>query len=131
MAVAAIALGFLYAGLFGNPLKQQLPYILVGFIARGFISGCINEGAEVFIATVGLIHRLPAPLSIHEYRLVWRQMIFFVHNLVIYVVMLLVFPQPLGLASLAAIPAFVLLASVVSISPALLGYQRPDLGGGR
>ena len=32
MAVTAIALGILYAGLFGNDLSVQLPYILVGFI---------------------------------------------------------------------------------------------------
>ena len=55
MAVTAIALGILYAGLFGNSLEEQLPYILVGFIVWGFIAGCINEGSEVFIANVGLI----------------------------------------------------------------------------
>jgi ABC-2 type transport system permease protein len=59
---------------------------------------------------VGLIHHLPAPLSLHVYRLVWRQSLFFLHNLVVYVVMLLVFPQPLGWASLLAFPAFALLA---------------------
>ena len=65
MAVTAIALGILYAGLFGNSLEEQLPYILVGFIVWGFIAGCINEGSEVFIANVGLITHLPAPISVH------------------------------------------------------------------
>jgi ABC-2 type transport system permease protein len=109
MAVTAIALGILYAGLFGNPLEEQLPYILVGFIVWGFISGCIIEGADVFISNVGLIHHLPAPLSVHVYRMVWRQALFFLHNLVVYLVMLLVFPQPLGWATLLAFPAFGLL----------------------
>jgi ABC-2 type transport system permease protein len=106
MAVTAIALGVLYAGLFGNDLAVQLPYILVGFIVWAFISGCINEGAEVFIANEGLIKHLPSPLSVHVYRLVWRHSLFFLHNLVVYAVMLVVFPQPLGWASLAAVPAF-------------------------
>jgi ABC-2 type transport system permease protein len=109
MAVTAIALGILYAGLFGNPLEEQLPYILVGFIVWGFISGCILEGTDVFISNVGLIHHLPAPLSVHVYRMVWRQALFFLHNLVVYLVMLLVFPQPLGWATLLAVPAFGLL----------------------
>jgi homopolymeric O-antigen transport system permease protein len=109
MAVTAVALGILYAGLFGNDLAVQLPNILVGFIVWGFISGCILEGAEVFIANVGLITHLPAPLSVHVYRLVWRQALFFVHNLVVYAVMLVVFPQPLTWTDLAAIPAFLLL----------------------
>jgi ABC-2 type transport system permease protein len=88
----------------------QLPYILVGFIVWAFISGCISEGSEVFIANEGLIKQLPAPLSIHVYRLTWRQILFFGHNLIVYAVMLVVFPQSLGWASLMAIPAFLLLA---------------------
>jgi ABC-2 type transport system permease protein len=110
MAVTAIALGILYAGLFGNDLAVQLPYILVGFIVWSFISGCISEGSEVFIANEGLIKQLPAPLSVHVYRLTWRQVLFFAHNLIVYAVMLVVFPQSLGWASLMAIPAFLLLA---------------------
>ena len=111
MAVTAIALGILYAGLFGNPLEEQLPYILVGFIVWGFIAGCINEGSEVFIANVGLITHLPAPITVHVYRLVWRQVLFFVHNLAVYAIMLIVFPQPLSWASLMAIPAFALIVA--------------------
>src|ERR687886_1433687 len=111
MAVTAIALGVLYAGLFGNSLSKQLPYILVGFIVWAFISGCIGEGAEVFIANEGLIKHLPAPLSVHVFRLVWRQTLLFAHNLIVYVVMLVIFPQPLKWTDLAAIPAFLLLAA--------------------
>jgi ABC-2 type transport system permease protein len=109
MAVTAIALGVLYAGLFQTQLSVQLPYVLVGFIIWGFISGCISEGAEVFIANVGLITHLPAPLSVHLYRLLWRQVLFFLHNLVVYVVMLIVFPQHLHWSDLTALPAFGLL----------------------
>jgi ABC-2 type transport system permease protein len=121
MAVTAVALGVLYAGLFGNDLSVQLPYILVGFIVWAFISGCISEGSEVFIANEGLIRQLPAPLSVHVYRLVWRQILFFAHNLIVYAVMLLVFPQPLGWASLTAFPAFLLLAANGAWVALLLG----------
>lgn len=110
MAVIAVALGILYAGLFGNPLEEQLPYILVGFIVWAFISGCILEGADVFIANEGLIKHLPAPLSVHVYRLVWRQTLLFAHNLIVYVVMLFIYPRDLHWDSLLAFPAFALLA---------------------
>jgi ABC-2 type transport system permease protein len=110
MAVTAVALGILYAGLFGNPLEEQLPYILVGFIVWAFISGCILEGSDVFIKNEGLIKHLPAPISVHVYRLVWRQTLLFAHNLIVYVVMLLIFPRSLGWSLLLFIPAFLLLA---------------------
>ncbi|WP_456599950.1 galactan export ABC transporter permease subunit Wzm/RfbD [Blastococcus sp. SYSU DS0616] len=110
MAVTAVALGILYSGLFDIPLERLLPHVLVGFIVWGFISGCITEGSEVFIANEGLIKHLPAPLSTHVYRLIWRQTLFLAHNLIVYLVMLLFFPQPLHWTVLAVVPAFVLLA---------------------
>ncbi len=109
MAVTAIALGILYSALFGLELAELLPHVLVGMIVWGFISGCISEGSEVFVANSGLITHLPAPISIHVYRLVWRQTLFFAHNLIVYAVMLVVFPQPLKWTDLAALPAMALL----------------------
>ena len=94
--VMAVALGFLYSVLFQIPLADFLPHVTVGLIMWGFISGCIKEGSEVFIANEGLIKQLPSALSVHVYRLVWRQFLFLLHNLVIWVVLMLVFPRPLG-----------------------------------
>src|ERR687893_124495 len=59
MAVTAVALGILYAGLFDLDLATLLPHILVGFVVWNFIAGCIGEGSEVFIANEGLIKHLP------------------------------------------------------------------------
>ena len=94
--VMAVALGLLYSILFQIPLAEFLPHVTVGLIMWGFISGCIKEGSEVFIANEGLIKQLPSALSVHVYRLVWRQFLFLCHNLVIWVVLMLVFPRPLG-----------------------------------
>ena len=94
--VMAVALGFLYSILFQIPLAEFLPHVTVGLIMWGFISGCIKEGAEVFIANEGLIKQLPSALSVHVYRLVWRQFLFLLHNLVIWVALMIVFPRPLG-----------------------------------
>ena len=94
--VMAVALGLLYSILFQIPLAEFLPHVTVGLIMWGFISGCIKEGSEVFISNEGLIKQLPSALSVHVYRLVWRQFLFLLHNLVIWVVLMLVFPRPLG-----------------------------------
>ncbi|AWH91138.1 ABC transporter permease [Dietzia lutea] len=94
--VMAVALGLLYSILFQIPLAEFLPHVTVGLIMWGFISGCIKEGSEVFIANEGLIKQLPSALSVHVYRLVWRQFLFLCHNLVIWVLLMVIFPRPLG-----------------------------------
>jgi ABC-2 type transport system permease protein len=109
MGVIATAMGILYGALFGEPIHTFLPYVATGLLIWNFINGCILEGSEVFIANEGLIRFLPAPISLHVYRLLWRQTLFFLHNLVIWVLLVIIFPQPLGMSVLLAIPAFLLL----------------------
>jgi ABC-2 type transport system permease protein len=130
--VLALGLGILYALLFKVEIKTFLPFIAIGFIIWTFISGCLTEGMETFIANEGLIKHLPAPLTVYVLRSVWRQTLMFAHNLIVYVIILLVFIKTLssqyaltgdgkcndtnichpglGWMLLTAIPAFALLA---------------------
>lgn len=107
--VMALALGLLYSMLFQISVREFLPHVTVGFIVWGFISGCIKDGAEVFIENEGLIKQLPSALSVHVYRLVWRQLLFLAHNMVIWVLLVLIFRIELGWQTLLAIPALALL----------------------
>jgi len=79
----AVAMGGLYSKLFKLELSEHLPYVTLGLIIWNLINAAILEGADVFVANEGLIKQLPTPLSVHVYRLVWRQMILFAHNFVI------------------------------------------------
>jgi ABC-2 type transport system permease protein len=106
-------MGVLYAALFNQEIHDFLPYLAVGLITWQFLAGCINEGAEVFIRNEGLIRHLPAPLSVHVFRLVWRQLLFFGHNVVVWLALMLIFPprapRAFGLSSLLAFPALAVL----------------------
>lgn len=110
MAVTVTALGLLYSQLFNQSLSEHVPYLAVGFIVWGFMGDCINVGSEVFISNEGLIKQLPAPISVHILRLLWRQVLFFLHNLAVYFLVLLIFPKPLSWIDLIAIPAFAMIA---------------------
>src|SRR3954468_23608580 len=101
----AVAMGGLYSKLFKLPLAEHLPYVTLGLIIWNLINASILEGAEVFVANEGLIKQLPTPLSVHVYRLVWRHMILFAHNIVIYLVIAMIFPKPWSWADLSVIPA--------------------------
>ena len=105
----AVAMGALYSQLFHLELSEHLPYVTLGLIIWNLINASILEGAEVFVANEGLIKQLPTPLSVHVYRLGWRQMILFGHNIVIYVVIAIIYPKPWSWADLAVMPAFLLI----------------------
>lgn len=109
--VMATALGLLYSVILDQDLAYFLPHLTVGLIIWGLISGCILEGSEIFITNEGLIKQLPAPLSVHVFRLVWRQVLLLAHNLIIYVILIIVFwsTHHLTWSSLMAFPALGLL----------------------
>ena len=108
-ATTAIAMGGLYSKLFHLDLAVHLPYVTLGLIIWNLLNAAILEGADVFVANEGLIKQLPTPLSVHVYRLVWRQLILFAHNIVIYVPIAIIFPKPWSWADLAVIPALALI----------------------
>ncbi|MEN0136163.1 MAG: ABC transporter permease [Rhodococcus sp. (in: high G+C Gram-positive bacteria)] len=130
--VQAAAMGILYSALLDIPLDEFLPYVTVGLIVWNLISASILEGSEVFIANEGLIKQLPSALSVHVYRLVWRQLLLFAHNLVIYVIMLFAFGvwRHLTWMSLSAIPAIGLIvvnAAWVSIMFGIFSTRYRDI----
>lgn len=110
--VQAAAMGILYAALFGLDLTTFLPYVTVGLIVWNLIASAIQDGSEVFISNEGLIKQLPSALSVHVYRLVWRQLLFLAHNSIIYVILLVAFSlwRNLDWSVLLAIPALILIA---------------------
>ncbi len=64
----------------------------------------------MFVANEGgLIKQLPTPLSVHVYRLVWRQMLLFAHNIIIFVIIAIIYPKPWKWTDLAVIPALALI----------------------
>ncbi|MDH6245464.1 ABC transporter permease [Mycobacterium sp. OTB74] len=107
----AVALGGLYSQLFHLSLAEHLPYVTLGLIIWNLINASILEGADVFVANEGLIKQLPTPLSVHVYRLVWRQVLLFAHNIVIFVIIAIIFPKPWSWADLSVIPALALIVA--------------------
>jgi ABC-2 type transport system permease protein len=85
----------------------------------------------VFVANEGLIKQLPTPLSVHVYRLVWRQIILFAHNIVIYVPIAIIFPKPWSWADLSVLPALALIVANcvwVSLCFGILATRYRDIG---
>ena len=121
LGVMVGTLGFVYAELFGQNLATYLPHLALGLIAWGFISTPIIDGCNIFIGSEGVIRQLRAPLSIHVFRLLWRNLIILAHNMVIYVVLLVVFRIWPGPAALLAIPGLLILCLNAVWTELLLG----------
>lgn len=110
MAVMIASIGGLYAGLFRARVAHYLPHVAIGFVIWSFVSGLINEGCNSFIAGQSSIKQVRLPLSIYVYRVVWRNLLIFGHNLLIVLVVVLIFAIRPGWIALLAMPAIVILS---------------------
>lgn len=108
MGVLVGTLGFLYGSLFGIDVEQYLPFIALGFLAWGLISGTISEGCTAFIHSAHYIQQIKLPFSTFVYWVVWRNLIIFAHNFVIYLVVAVIFGIWPGAAALLVLPGLAL-----------------------
>lgn len=98
-AVLIGGLGVMYAGLFKMNVHDYIPYLAAGMITWNFMSLVINESCFVFTGAEGSIKAARMPLSSYVLRLVWRNLLVFLHNAVVLVGVVLWFLpfNPMGL----------------------------------
>ncbi len=109
MGVLVTAMSTLYGALFEVEIADYVPFLALGFIVWGLISGLITEGCAVFTGAANIIKEARLPLSLYVYRVVWRNLIIFFHNIVIFVVVATLFSIRPGWAGLLALPGLVFL----------------------
>lgn len=109
MGVMIAGMGVLYADLFHTDVHSYLPYLTVGMIVWGLIGPLVNENCNAFIDGEGIIKQVRLPLSLHVYRVVWRNLIIFAHNFVIFVLVAVLFRIWPGWAGLLVIPGLLMI----------------------
>jgi ABC-type polysaccharide/polyol phosphate export permease len=114
--VTVFAIGLLYAGLFHQDISSYIPSLAIGMIVWNFFLTSITEGCSVFIGSGGFIKAYTIPLPIYVMRLLWRNIIIFLHNFLIIAVVWAVFRWELSpLLFLSVIGYAVMLVLVVGL----------------
>ncbi|MFC3459470.1 ABC transporter permease [Massilia haematophila] len=103
MGVMIGTIGIVFGQIFQSPMQEFLPFLTIGMILWTFIASVITEGAIGFISAEGIIKQLPLPLFVHIMRMIWRNFLILLHNLVIFPVVLLIVGKPLDWAALLSV----------------------------
>ena len=121
MGVMIASIGIIFGQIFNSPMREYLPFLAAGIIFWAFISGVINDGCFGFVAAEGMIKQLPIPLFVHIVRIVWRNVLILLHNLVILPVVMLVLGVPITLHIFLAVPGIALVLVNLTWIALLLG----------
>ena len=130
MGIMVGALGLVFSTLFGHSVGETLPYIAVGLICWGMLTGCINEGANIFISNAEYIRNVPLPVSIHFFQMIARNLIIWTFNMAIYLVIVIAFRISPGWQILLFLPGFALFvvnAAWMGLSAGILSTRYRDI----
>lgn len=106
MAVLIGAMGAIFGTLFQSEMHEYLPHVCAGIVMWSFITSCLSEGCTTFSSSDGIILQVRMPLFTHILRALWRNIIIFMHNIVIFPIIALVLGHPLNSVALLAILGF-------------------------
>ena len=120
-AVTIASLGLLNSLIMGLTLSTYLPYLSLGMILWALISTLINESATAFTSVEHVIKQIKMPLSIQIYRIIYRNLIIFLHNTPIILIVSIACHVPIGVTDLLIIPGFILLILWIVPLSLLLG----------
>ena len=97
MGVMIASIGIVFGRIFKTPMEEYLPFLASGIIFWTFLSSSIIDGSSAFINAHGMIRQLALPLHIHTLRVLWRNIIILIHNILILPVVFLVIGKSIGL----------------------------------
>ncbi|WED78051.1 ABC transporter permease [Aeromonas allosaccharophila] len=117
-AIYIIAISLIFSALFNQDIKHYLLYMTLGILTWNFMSQCIVESTDAFIANAGFIKQVPLQKSVFIYQTVMRNIYFFLHNFVLIVICLTCLDSNITLYSVSkSIFAFgVLVANLTAFS---------------
>ena len=88
MGLMVLGIGVVYANLFHISLQNFLPYVALGIVFFGVMTGTINEGCETFVQAAGMLSQTSLPMFTFVWRTLFRNLIYLAHHLVIVVAVL-------------------------------------------
>jgi len=103
MATTIVSLGLLYAYLFHQPLGEYLPYLGTSFVVWGLLSSIVSDACMVFIGAEGFLRQVPMAKSVFVHRMLVRNVVIFVHNMLILPPLFIIFGVPAGWSLLMAL----------------------------
>ena len=109
LAIYVVAVGIAGAGLWHQDIRDYLPFLVTGLIGWMLVATTISEACTLLVSGHALFRNVAFEYSILAYALVWRNFIVFLHNLVVYALVVgILRPSLVGPAVLLALPGLIL-----------------------
>ncbi len=108
MAIMTGLTGILYGSLFHMDLRSYLPFLCAGMMLWSTFSNIVMESCVAFIEARHMLTQMHMTLSSFVFRTLWRNTIVFLHMVVVFVVVAVIFQQSVDASLFLIIPGLLL-----------------------
>jgi ABC-type polysaccharide/polyol phosphate export permease len=91
MGLMVLGIGLVYGELFNVPIHDFIPFVALGIVFFGTVTGTINEGCDTFVQAAGMLSQTSLPMFTFVWRTMFRNVINLGHHLVIVLAVLIYF----------------------------------------
>lgn len=109
MATLAGSLALVYGSIFNIPVHDYIGYLCIGLAIWSLFSSSLLDSCQGFLGSEYIIKQTRLPYSAYLFRIIWRNIIIFLHNIVVFFVMISFLGDWPGTVGLWAIPGVILL----------------------
>jgi ABC-type polysaccharide/polyol phosphate export permease len=129
-AVLILAIGFVWAHIWKMPVEKFLPYLAAGHIFWLLLTSTLTDASTCFVGATAYLKELTLPRSTYLFANLIKNIVIFLHNLVIVPLIMFWFGHNPGAALVWFFPAFFLVLAILiaaSFWISLLGLRFRDV----
>lgn len=130
-AISVGSMGYLYGILLRIDRLAFLPYFTTGIIGWNFLASTLNDSTRILKESKSYLENIQVSPVVYVFRLVFRNLILFAHNLPVYLVVAAVYRIQVDVSLFWLVPALlVVCANAVFYGTAIafLSARFPDVG---
>src|SRR5665647_2906104 len=117
MGIMITVLGFVWSTLWKQNLHEIFPYIATSLVLWTFLTGTINDATTAIVSSSHYFLNQGMSFSTPIYAVVYSQFIILLHNMIIVLLVLVIFPPSFTFETFLFIPGFMLtLVTLVWVS---------------
>lgn len=129
MAIFVFSLGLVMSTVFNQDIDDLLPYIATGMIFWSLFSSSLLEACNVFTENAGYIKNVPCSKISFLFRMLARNFLIFLHNMLIYLFIFVIFKHEMNLNYLwflVGFPIFLINMTWITLSLAFIAARYRD-----
>jgi len=115
------SIGLMFSTIFKSSVREFLPYFAIGQITWLLLSAQLTDACTMFVQSQSIIKQVSLPLSVHVLRKLWYNIILFLHNFLIIIIVLTIAGNGFLWEYFLIIPAVILILILLFLLSVILG----------